>query len=148
MVVAYATPSWNSPPGMGRDGEEPRATERRLTADGRVMAATTAHTMPTQSSTSPMLTTSRRMGMGMGTTSPKIPPEVTNWPAVRAVRTTWNGSPTRSARVRPAANRAPSQTGIFPSFRRTARMFMLTPTAATWSPGTFQLRYSQTTIRP
>ena len=94
-----------------------------------------------------MLMTSRRTGMGMGTTSPNIPPCRTNSAVESAARTMWNGSPAISARDSPAANRAPSKTGILPWWRMTAIVFRVTPMAATWSPGTFQLRYSQITIR-
>ncbi len=86
--------------------------------------------------------------MGMGTTSPNMPPWRTNSAVEVAARTTWNGSPTRSAAVSPAAISDPSKTGIFPPWRSTAIVFRVTPMAATWRPGTFQLRYSQTTIRP
>ncbi len=102
--------------------------------------------MPTASSVSPMLTTSRMTGMGIGTTSPKMPPCRTKSATEPVWSRKWNGSLTRAAGVKPAASKAALQIGIWPPLRTTASVLRPMPTAATWSPGTRQLPHSQRKI--
>ena len=67
------------------------------------MEKTTAQKIPIARSTSPMLTTSRMSGTGIGMTSPNSPPAPTNPATVSALRMKWNGSLTRASSVKPAA---------------------------------------------
>ena len=107
-----------------------------------------AQKIPSASSTSPMLITSRMIGIGRGMTSPKSPPPATNSATVSARRRKWKGSLAITDSSKPAAMKAASQIGIWPALTRTATMFAPMPTAAIWSPGTRQLPHSQTKIRP
>ncbi len=66
----------------------PSARAERVGASDRVMAYTMAQKIPSASSRSPRLTTSRMTGIGRGTTSPSRPPEATNWAIVSARRST------------------------------------------------------------
>ena len=110
------------------------------------MDETMAQKMPSASSTSPMLTTSRRYGTGNGTTSPKMPPPRTKSATVAVLIRKWNGSRPRSAGVKPAACSAPVQTGIWPPLKMMASVLRPMPTAATCRPGTRQFPQSQTKI--
>ena len=56
------------------------------------MEYTIAQKMPTASSVSPMLTTSRMTGTGNGTTSPKMPPRLTKSATLPAWSRKWNAS--------------------------------------------------------
>ena len=97
---------------------------------------------------SPRLTTSRMIGTGSGTTSPKSPPRATKSATESVVRRKWKGSLAMSAGVNPAAKNAADQIGICPTLMMTATMFAAMPTEAIWRPGTFQLPHSQMKIRP
>ncbi len=108
------------------------------------MEYTIAQKMPSASSTSPMLTTSRMYGIGIGTTSPNSPPEPTKPATVSVRRRKWNGSLRMSASVKPAEKKAADQMGICPPLMRTATMLAPIPTDAIWSPGTRQLPHSHT----
>jgi len=95
-----------------------------------------------------MLTTSRMSGIGIGSTSPKMPPCRTNSATLPALSRKWNGSWASASGVKPAAVKAAVQIGIWPPLRTTASVLSPIPTAAIWSPGTRQLPHSQTKISP